>query len=179
MKPDDGKCLSPPFAVRPRRGLVRTSRRGGSRKKFAEKVVINASWGLRGIPMGYLWGCAPLVGPPPRRRAWYPPCAGGSVTSTRGVPGFSEGGREHRRIGGVPYGMLLFCGARFTGRASARAARRRGGTTTFHTKHTRITHLGDTRPWNPYYNCRYGAGHATFPPSKERRPGLLPALKGF
>jgi hypothetical protein len=42
MKPDYGKCLSPPFAVRPRRGLVlRTSRRGGSRKKFAEKVVIN------------------------------------------------------------------------------------------------------------------------------------------
>ncbi len=23
--------------------------------------------------------------------------------------------------------------------------------------------------------CRYGAGHATFPPSKERRPGLLHA----
>jgi hypothetical protein len=28
----------------------------------------------------------------------------------------------------------------------------------------------------PILQYRYGAGHASFPPSKERRPGLLPAV---
>ncbi len=53
--------------------------------------------------------------------------------------GSRRGRWEHRRIGGVPYGTLLFLGARFTVRVSGRAARWRGGTTTFYKK---IPHSG-------------------------------------
>jgi hypothetical protein len=46
-------------------------------------------------------------------RRWYSPCASGSVTSTRGVLGFSEGGREHRRIGEYPSRDAPFPGLEF------------------------------------------------------------------
>src|SRR4028119_123401 len=62
--------------------------------------------------------------------------------STIGVLGFSEGGNENAGVSGVSLtGCSFFCGARFTGRASERAARRRSGTITFDTK---VTHLGCT-----------------------------------
>ncbi len=58
-----------------------------------------------------------------------------------------------------------------TGRVSGRAARQRGGTTTFYKK---ITHLGYAAGALPdYYQVKDEPGPPLLPPSKERRSGLL------
>jgi len=69
--------------------------------------------------------------------------------------------------------MLLFCGARFTARASDRVARQRSGTTRFHTK---ITHLGYTRIYYTYYNTVTGPGLPLFPPPRNGGPAFFFAL---
>ncbi len=44
------------------------------------------------------------------------------------------------------------------------------------TNNVRFTPSRYVQGLNQALQSRYGAGHATFPPSKERRPGLLHAL---
>src|SRR4028119_29573 len=66
--------------------------------------------------------------------------------------------------------MLLFRGARFIGRASERADRRRSGTTTFYTK---VTLLGWTRVRNQYYNTVTGPGTPLSPPPRNGGPAFF------
>jgi hypothetical protein len=120
--------------------------------------VIKVSCGFE----GYLCRCAQLVGPPPRRRAWYPPCTGGSVATTLGVLGFSEGAMGAPAYWGCPLWDAPF---------SCRSATERD----YGVLHK--DHPSGVYAWLiPVLQYRYGAGLATSSPLRgtAARPSSCP-----